>query len=563
MKTTIWPALRAAVLIGAVTVAAIGQTSPPGRPYQGIVNGTDVHVRARAGLAAYPCTKVSYPTRVTVIESHGGWLKILPVAGTFSVVKKKYVRPDTTGTVGMVTEDNVWVRAGGNLQSQDFDVIQRRARKGTKVDIIGQTGDYYKISPPSGAYFWVAERYVTRINVPPVRSTLATSPVVATKPAVRVVGIPTTKEYVVRAVIKTTQSEAEVKAATAKFHAVDSLLKAEFGKPAGQRNLDPIVGKYEALRAIASGYLGPYIDARVQYIRAAIQREKDIKITSSLIEETQARHREYERGRAELVKPVPIATDAQPQYTARGILAQSALFSGERGVAKRYAIRGRHTKRIIGYAQCTTGDVDLSRYVGKEVGVVGTKRFESGIGLIIDVQQVTVMGEGTGMPLREAPTVIDRAPRLAPARIGPTPAPVTVPKPRPEITPRPLPIIEPLPRPKPAATKPRINVRPAATEPKPKVTPIVVPSPKPKGDLRPRPRPAVPKFTPTGNVDGVPIITPRRSPTTTPVPKRATKPTTRPTIRPVVPRALPPTGLPVIEPKGKGGSSVINEKEYE
>ena len=441
MKATTWAALRAAGLIGAVTAAAIGQTSPRATPYQGIVNGTNVHVRARAGITEYACTKVSYPTRVTVVESHGGWLKILPVAGTFSVVKKRYVRPDTTGTVGTVTEDNIWIRAGGNLHSQDFWALQRRASKGTKVDIIGQTGEYYKITPPSGAYFWIAERYVTPISTPPVKRPTATSPTADTKAAVRIVGISTTREGVVPTVIKTTQSQAEVKAAKAKFEAVDDLLKAEFDKPTEQRNLAPIADKYEALRTIAGGYLGPWIDSRVEYIKAAIQREKDIEEAGSLIEETQARHREYKSSRTELPKPVPVTTDAQPQYAARGILTASALLPGDRAVPKRYAIRGRHTKRIIGYAQCTTGDVDLSRYVGKEVGVVGTRRFESGIGLIIDVQQVTVVGEGTGMPLPEAPTVIDRAPKLAPARIGPTPAPITVPKPRPEVTPRRCPLL--------------------------------------------------------------------------------------------------------------------------
>ncbi len=130
--------------------------------YEGIVTATDVYVRARPGLTEYVCTKVSHPTRVTVVGRKGRWLKILPVAGTFSVVEKKSVRLDTTGKVGTLTDDNVWIRAGGKLHSKDFWAIQARAKKGDKVNIIGQTGDFYKITPPSGACFWISEVYVRR-----------------------------------------------------------------------------------------------------------------------------------------------------------------------------------------------------------------------------------------------------------------------------------------------------------------------------------------------------------------------------------------------------------------
>ena len=147
--------------------AARPVAQPASRPstdgdYEGIVTATDVYVRARPGLTEYVCAKVSHPTRVTVVGSRGQWLKILPVAGTFSVIRKQSVRLDATGKGGTVTDDKGWIRAGGKLHSQDFWVIQRRAKRGTKLDIIGQTGDYYKITPPSGVYFWISERYVRR-----------------------------------------------------------------------------------------------------------------------------------------------------------------------------------------------------------------------------------------------------------------------------------------------------------------------------------------------------------------------------------------------------------------
>ncbi|MCK4276161.1 MAG: hypothetical protein KAX78_06585, partial [Phycisphaerae bacterium] len=159
MKATIWLYLCAAGLIAAVTAAAIGQAAAPPEPYEGMVTASDVHVRGRPGLE-YPCTKVSYPARVTVVGKQGEWLKILPVAGTFSVIEKQSVRRDATGKVGTVTDDDVWIRAGGKLHSQDFWAIQGRAKKGAKVNIIGQTPDFYKITPPPGAHFWIAAKFV-------------------------------------------------------------------------------------------------------------------------------------------------------------------------------------------------------------------------------------------------------------------------------------------------------------------------------------------------------------------------------------------------------------------
>lgn len=84
------------------------------------------------------------------------------MAGTFSVIRKQSVRLDATGKVGTVTDDNVWIRAGGKLHTRDFWAIQTRVKRGTKLDIIGQTGDLYKITPPSGVYFWISEVYVRR-----------------------------------------------------------------------------------------------------------------------------------------------------------------------------------------------------------------------------------------------------------------------------------------------------------------------------------------------------------------------------------------------------------------
>ena len=568
MKTK---ALAAMGLMAAVTAAATGRTPAPPEPYQGIVNGTDVLVRSRPAITAYPCTRVSHPTRVTVVASQGAWLKILPLAGTFSVIEKESVRLDATGKVGTVTDDDTWIRAGGELRSGDFWAFQRRAKAGTTVAVTGQISDFYKITPPTGTYFWISGRYVTPVGVFPAESKPKKAEAGRVSTEAPPAKVPATAEVegaaeTVPKPLKVPHTEKEIKTAAAMFLAVDRLLAAEFRKPAEQQNLASIIDEYESLRSIAGGYLSPYIDARVQYISAAIQRAKSIEAVDNLIDQTRTRQKEYERRLGETAKPTPVVAERPAPYATRGVLAHSAVFPGDGAVPKRYTIYGKLTKRIIGYVQCTTGDVDLSRYVGREVGIRGIRRFESEIGLIIEAREVTVLGEGQGPPLPAAPTVIEHSPTLAPLRVGPAPAPAVV-KP----VHRPLPLIELLPAPKP---------EPPA---KPKPAPIVEPLSKPKGTvgpkprseplLRPRPKPArpvrpLPRIGPAPSVDGVPLIIPRAKPpvttrpTTRPAVKLILKPSTRPAPT-TTHRPLPPTGLPMIDSPARRAPPSVNEKEYE
>ena len=113
-------AVGALVLLAAAGLLA--QTTQPAQaPYTGVVAGKGVYVRSGAGVAYYPCAKLSFPTQVRVVGAKDGWAKILPPRVCFSLISKDYVRVD--GEAGIVTGTNVRVRAGSSILPHPFHLL--------------------------------------------------------------------------------------------------------------------------------------------------------------------------------------------------------------------------------------------------------------------------------------------------------------------------------------------------------------------------------------------------------------------------------------------------------
>jgi len=74
--------------------------------------------------------------------------------------KIKVVRHKTK--TGIVTADSVRVRAGSVLVPPANAHVQVILKKSTKVQIIGQRDDFYKIVPPANCYFWVSLDFIKK-----------------------------------------------------------------------------------------------------------------------------------------------------------------------------------------------------------------------------------------------------------------------------------------------------------------------------------------------------------------------------------------------------------------
>ncbi|MDY7011920.1 MAG: hypothetical protein SVV80_14410, partial [Planctomycetota bacterium] len=419
-----------------VSTGAMAQTTrPAGQGLGGVVTGENVYVRSEPGN--YPCTKLSHPERVLVTGRRDGWLEIMPPAGCFSLISKRFV--SVAGNVGTVTGTNVLVRAGSSMElyRNRIDAVQTSLNIDDKVTIVGEQEGFYQITPPPGARLWIAAQFVKRLE-----DEADTQPA-TTQPTTQSVFITTTQPDVIKDELSA-------------FEAAEKALEAEFKKPREVRNLPDLLAKYEAIKITADSPLAPYIKLRVDFLRGRMELARDVQDASDLVRAAEARQAGLAADRAQFAATAP-TTRPTRSYAAEGILYASELFTGGATGPKRFLIRDTDTHLISAYVQCTTGAVELAGRVGAHVGVIGSPKYDEAMRLyIIEAEKIAV--------IKPAP------PKPEPLPIPePKPEPIITPVPEPKPEPKPEPIITPVPEPKP--------------EPKPE--PIITPVPEPKPEPKP------------------------------------------------------------------------------
>jgi hypothetical protein len=523
-----------------VCVAAAGwvqvrAAAPGAGRYVGVVDATNVYVRYNASTNAYPCTKLSRPDRVTVVASRSPWLEILPPPGVFSVIAKEFVDPDAAGTGGVVTGSRVWVRAGGDLRDNDFTGLQVQLNSGDKVSIIGQaTSDlsgqkveFYKIAPPAGVHFYISEQYVKPVDgatpapaaateTPPPAGPRAAGPAtaldatVATAPAA-----PTTVTATVPVTAVATSEPADMAAAMEQFRAAEAELIKEFGLPLAARDYQKLTDNFKALKAPEGSHLQPFIKYYLDYIDYAQSKEADREQFQALVRSAAALQAQYDMRRTKIEVSLP----ARPGniFAGEGILSASAIYTGSHGSPKRYVLRDARSGAIDAYVVASEGGADLSRFAGKNVGIMGTSRYDRDtMTEIISAEQVVLLEDQPSLPAPPAPTIGPLPPMPVSAPAAVPSAPVEAPKP-------------------PAAAPTTAPARTDAATPRPAEMSAGKPD-----FTAPATRPAPVAAAVLG--DPLPVVRPE------------------PTTRPGVAKPLPPSGLPVVKQTVPGA---IVEEEYD
>ena len=466
--------------------------------YVGVVTATDVNVRCFPDADnSYPCVRLSYPSKVTVVGKRGEWLKIAPPPGTFSLVRKADAKPDAEGKTATIVGKIAWAYAGGQARTSDYWAVQCRLHTGEKVEIVGQVTagaeQWYKIRCPYRARYWIAAKYVRRLAgaaVPPV--TAATKPgATRTVPSVR--------------------GGATADARLAEFRKLEDMLHAEVQKPADQQDLQAVLAAYRKMDLKGAEYVRPFFNARVEYLEALLNRRKQIAAVRAAVAGVLAQHKEGQAGREKL----SMVPEVVP-YDAEGILRASEIYNiGGPMAPKRFYVTDPGGSKVKAYVQCTTGVLNLGKYVSKRVGVFGPKHYDRSVGrYVVEAERIVVLPGGPA------------------ARLKPTLPPVPKAKPAPPVVPKAKPTPPVVPKAKPAPP----------VVPKAKPAPPVVPKAKPRvlPDLKPRPR-----FEPTTR--------PKPAVTTRPKPKVTTKP---------APKTLPKSGLPAAKSK-PASKPVIDEREFD
>ena len=135
-------------------------------PFTGVVVEDDVTVRAGAGRAYYKVGELAKGTSVRVEEVIFGWNRIAAPDGVFSYISKAFVDARGDGQVGVVNSNRIEVTAAnvqGPGQSYRGQVV---LNKGDKVRIVGESGSFYRIRPPSNAFVFLPPGAVQRSDSP-------------------------------------------------------------------------------------------------------------------------------------------------------------------------------------------------------------------------------------------------------------------------------------------------------------------------------------------------------------------------------------------------------------
>jgi len=401
--------IAAAVMISLPSLAQAAKPAVAEKELVGTLTGDKVAVRSSPSTTgAYRCTTLSTGDKVVVLKTQGEWLQIKPVAGTWGVIAKRFVKPNATGKTGTVTGDNVWVRAGGDLCTfenvADHYASQGQLNKGDTVAILGEAGDYYKIVPPEFATFWISAKYVDLAAKPaPAAKPAATkdsglvysgpsADKATTKPAVAALLTPktaTTKPAPATATVRESQQ-----ATLDKIETVRLEMMAEYKKPVAQRDLRRIIARFNAIDTTGSVQGAKLVAYYTTYMENQL----------AILDKAKAAAAEIEQEKADItniqvtINTVVIEEQGNPRpkaYNAQGVIQPSGAFPGTKYAPKRWVVRDPFNNRITAYVQCTTGEVDLAGCVGRHVGIWGEETYNEHLKLyIVEAQDLVMLDDG-------------------------------------------------------------------------------------------------------------------------------------------------------------------------
>ncbi|MCY2924066.1 MAG: hypothetical protein NT031_01265 [Planctomycetota bacterium] len=472
-------AIALTILTAALSAGAQGLDNE--FPYTGTIasTGAIVHTTAMA-TGTNSVMRLTAGAEVTVYGRSEGWLKIKPPEGSFSIVPRYAVTKDADGKNGSVAEDRTPAFAGSTILPPPWP-FQVRLTKGTRVQILGEVVDegrpFVKIAPPEGVYLYVPARSVQKAGSP------ATPGAGKTQGPTDLAGTTdhTKPPTDAGATPPPPPVDPQKAAAIAAVNAAEASLKTELAKPSGQQDLDGLLQRYSALKNEHGARMGDRIDAGLRAIAIASKRKQALAEIDS----------HFRTVTAIQAEPVPQwRSVAKASFAACGTLAASEVYGSTDAAYRRFAIHDpADPTRILAYVQDPAGQIDFTRYIGKNVGIVGTVRTQAGSAeSVIDVREVVDLGAGAIPSLTNpatpgvkvgpgdtlAPPAIDQPAdtnRMAPGDIIIDPGSSEVIKPEARVAP-PVPAAPPAippatpPAPTaPADDRPAPDARPGSTEP--------------------------------------------------------------------------------------------------
>jgi len=318
----------------------------PAFPYSGYVNAEAVRIRSGPGLYYYPLATVTSGTPVIVQGDAAGWLALRPAEGIWGLVKKSDVDVAPDGKKATVLAPSARIYAASQSASRSWCVMAT-LKQGDTVQVLGPAAaaDFLKIAPPEGSHIYVVAQYVTA----------------------------GTSQSGIGAAIAQLSEPPKLDPLVEDFKKADAALEEELKKPVGERDYKTLAGAFkEILDKAEKFYLKRAAQDRLALIQnldgqqtaylkvLAIGERLDKRLADIKAQET-AKTAEAEREKKL----------ARPEFAASGMVqALESLQDVDYPIKYKIVDPNNHPLVVL-----KSSTYDLSKYVGKVVGVRGQKTY--------------------------------------------------------------------------------------------------------------------------------------------------------------------------------------------
>lgn len=316
----------------------------PAFPYSGHINSDAVRIRSGPGLYYYQLALLNSGATVVVENEADGWLALRPTSGVFGLVKKSDLAIAPDGKKASVSAAAARIYAASEAANNRHWSVMATLKQGDTVQVLGPgEGDLVKIVPPEGAHVYVMAQYVQAgAGAGGVDAALTVEP-------------------------------PKVDPLVEDFKKADSALTVEQKKPLGQRDFAAVTAAYKDIaEKTDKAYLRRAAEGRLAFIQGlARQQDGYLKVMaiSDQLDKNLAEIRAQEAAKTAQAEREQKLTKAE--FVATGLVAPLETME-EVDYPIKYKLVDQKGHPLVVLKSST---YDLSKYVGKIVGVRGAKTY--------------------------------------------------------------------------------------------------------------------------------------------------------------------------------------------
>lgn len=333
----------------AVTTTPAPTPPTPTYPYTGYISADLVNIRCGPALYYYTLQTMGKGAPVTVEGAKAGWLALRPPDGIHGLVRKSDLTVGAAGASATVSAPSARVYAPSATAKRRW-CVAATLKQGDTVQVLGPgEDDFVKVAMPEGARVYVVDEYVA-----------ATSPTAQPQVGQHTVAPGDIKPPTTDPLVET-------------FKEAESELRTELAKDIPDRNFDDIAAKFtEVAEKAEKAYLKNAAKRRLAYVTALAEQKAEMVRVASLADKLDERLADIKTDWA--MKQVEAQADRRllkPDFLATGCLARMESLA-EVDHPIKFKLVDQNNRPLVVLKSTA---YDLTKYLGKIVGIRGTKTY--------------------------------------------------------------------------------------------------------------------------------------------------------------------------------------------